>query len=193
MKAEQFILDENGWVPNNPGLPVLVYRGVEQGDCESVAHAFERRFEANGWPPDWRDTIYDYHHYHSTAHEALGVVVRSAKLAIGGPSGREVPVAAGDAIILPVGTGHWRISSSEDFLVVGAYVEGQACDICREAPSDEARHRMATLPIPRSVRFISRTSGCECSALVVAHRPSLSSMTSGRPWPSQTAWSLDPT
>jgi uncharacterized protein YjlB len=148
ISSEHFVLRENYWVPNNKRLPVLLYRGIVTGAGNAAAERFEELFAAHGWPPRWRSDIYDYHHYHSTAHEALGVAVGSATLMLGGPGARELHVAAGDALILPVGTGHCSVEASDDFLVVGAYPKGQDWDICREAPSEEARRRMRALPIP---------------------------------------------
>ncbi len=147
MQIGTFLLGENDWVPNNARLPVILYRGVENGPCETVAKAFENRFAINGWPPKWCDTIFDYHHYHSTAHEALGIAAGHATLELGGPGGRTVDVAIGDALLLPAGTGHRRISQSEDFRVVGAYPNGQDWDICRAAPDEATRHRITALDV----------------------------------------------
>ncbi len=147
-EIEEVILQENGWVPDNGRLPVLIYRSAVKAEGEEAAERFERMFADHGWPPQWRDTIFDYHHYHSSAHEALGVATGYGTLLLGGPGGQEVEVSAGDALVLPVGTGHRRLEVSHDFMVVGAYPQGQDWDICREAPDDAAWRRIRALPVP---------------------------------------------
>lgn len=149
MQPELLILEPNGWMPNNPCSPVILYRRVAGGEREALAREFEKRFGTHGWPPQWRDTVYDYHHYHSAAHEALGIAAGNATLALGGPNCAKVHVAAGDVLVLPAGTGHCRSEASSDFLVVGAYPAGQEWDICREAPSPAQRESLLTLPAPR--------------------------------------------
>lgn len=149
MQVETYLIAAHGWVPNNARLPVILYRAaIALASDEDMAVAFEAAFARHGWPAQWRDGIYDYDHYHSTAHEVLGIAAGSALLVLGGPGGRELEVSAGDALLLPTGTGHRARRSSDDLLVVGGYPEGQQWDICRDAPSDDAFRRMATLPFP---------------------------------------------
>ena len=142
-----------GWVPTNSRLPVMLIRGALDGaQDDAEVHALYR---ANGWSGTWTWTVYDFHHYHSTAHKALAVAGGGATLMLGGPDGREVTVRAGDLAVLPAGTGHKRLAASGDFAVCGAYPPGQEADLLREGDADR-RHgeaRIAAVPLPRTDPF----------------------------------------
>ena len=148
VQAEQIRLSRNGWMPNNERLPVLLYRRAFEAGGDA-ATAMEAAFQQNAWPPQWRNGVYDFHHYHSTAHEVLGFAGGSATLMLGGEGGHELTVNAGDVAVLPTGTGHCRLRADSRFLVIGAYPAGQTWDICRAAPDGVAVERMRTLPFPK--------------------------------------------
>ncbi|KEQ05089.1 cupin domain-containing protein [Pseudorhizobium pelagicum] len=149
MKTDHFLLSENDWVPNNPRLPVIVHSGLSAED-ESLADMFEATFAENGWQGIWRNGIFDYHHYHTTAHEVLGIARGQARVVLGGPGGRELQVQAGDCLVLPAGTGHCRISASDDFLVIGAYPAGQDPDLRRSEAGENGMRILKTLPVPET-------------------------------------------
>lgn len=125
---ELYRLADDGTIPNNPTLPLIVYRGAlpSSGD---VATRFETLFARNGWSGGWRNGIFSYHHYHSTAHEVLGIASGQARVRFGGDNGESVEVGTGDVVVIPAGVGHKRESASADLLVVGAYPEGRGPDL----------------------------------------------------------------
>ena len=122
VKPEALLFGENGRMPNST-LPVLVYRAaLRSGNLE---HALRRVFHSNHWVGTWALGIYGFHHFHSNAHEVLGIAAGSATLLLGGEGTEPVFVEQGDVLVLPAGTGHRRIKDSWDFWVVGAYPRGQ--------------------------------------------------------------------
>ncbi len=141
--------DDDGAIPNST-LPVLVYHGV--AEASDGAAACEELFARNGWRGAWRDGIFSFHHFHSTAHEVLGVVSGSARVMLGGPGGQPFEVAVGDVVVLPAGTGHCNRGDSGDLLVVGAYPDAMSWDIRRGDPAehDEVVQNIRAVPLPGS-------------------------------------------
>jgi uncharacterized protein YjlB len=149
LTVEPLFFGPSDWVPNNAKLPVLVYRHAFEHETDP-AGKFEASFSRNGWQGIWRDGVFDYHHYHTGAHEVLGIAAGRGRLMLGGPGGQEISVNAGDCLVLAAGTGHMRIDASRDFLVIGAYPPGQEADICTAAPSEAQLARIEALPLPRT-------------------------------------------
>jgi uncharacterized protein YjlB len=149
-KPLALLFQDDGIVPNNPRFPLLIYRGaVAFGTAFDPATVIDTLFEANGWGRSWRDTIYDFVHYHSQVHEALGVARGTAKVECGGVKGRVLTLKAGDMAVLPAGTGHRLIEASRNFLVVGAYPEEGAYDECTDTRDrSEAIKRIAKVRRP---------------------------------------------
>jgi uncharacterized protein YjlB len=150
-EPEVLRLARNGWMPNNETLPVLLFRGAGRGERD-LTDKLEDLVRRHGWMPEWRNGVYPFHHYHSTAHEVLAFSRGEATLILGGeaPGGKLITVRAGDIALLPCGTGHYRKTASADFLVSGAYSLGQRWDLLRTAPDAAAVERMRGLPFPAS-------------------------------------------
>jgi len=147
-EPEVLQLSRNGWVPNNERLPVLIYRGAIKPVPNHRVATFEDRFRENWWLPQSRNSIYDFHHYHSTAHEVMGFAIGEARIVLGGEGGHELSLRAGDVVVLPAGTGHCKTAASPDLMVVGAYPQEMDWDICKAAPTAEMMERMRKLKVP---------------------------------------------
>lgn len=145
-EPETFTFVGDGSIPNSR-LPVLVYHGLALAHDPASA---ERAFTAHDWRGAWRDGIYAFHHFHSTAHEVLAIVGGQAAVTLGGPQGETLQVRTGDVLVLPAGTGHRNEGSTDDLLVVGAYPNGMSWDLRRGDPGeyDEARANIEAVPLP---------------------------------------------
>jgi uncharacterized protein YjlB len=148
-----FLFKDAGGIPNNPRLPVLVCKKAagERRDAGAIAKWFEAEWPKHGWRAAWRWGVYDFPHYHSTAHEVLGVYRGRATIRLGGDTGATIVAEQGDLLILPAGTGHQNLGAGADFHVVGGYPEGQSPDLLRGAKGERpaADDRIARVPLPK--------------------------------------------
>jgi len=150
--VEQHLVGANPPFRNNPDLPVLVYRDRVAIDGDDPASAMEQHFHRNGWGYSWRNGIFNYHHYHSTAHEVLGLAAGTATVELGGTGGPRVEMQAGDVMVVPAGVAMRNIGSSPDLIAVGAYPPGQVWDLNTGEPDDAPRveRNIAALPLPET-------------------------------------------
>ena len=147
---ETHLFADDGTVPNNK-LPLVLYRGALGSEGDLAARC-EAMFNANGWPKPWRNGIYAHHHYHSTAHEVLGIACGSARVRLGGENGATVELRSGDVVVIPAGVAHKRESATADLLVIGSYPKGQRPDICQAtaASHDASAANVARVALPGS-------------------------------------------
>jgi uncharacterized protein YjlB len=143
-------LADDGSFPNNELLPLMVYGGaldLPEGDPAALIEIILRE---NGWGGSWRSTVFGYHHYHSTAHEMLGIYSGRARVLFGGDDGPIVEATPGDVIIIPAGVAHNNLGSTADFRCVGAYPRGQSPDMNYGQPGERPRvdQNIARVPLP---------------------------------------------
>ena len=139
-------LADDGTVPNS-ALPLLVYRAALD---DRSAGAVQDLFARHGWGGGWVNGVFSHHHYHSTAHEVLGVVSGWAEVLFGGPGGERLRVEAGDVVVVPAGVAHCNVGQGGGFACVGAYPAGQHPDLCRDTAKDRdtALTNIAAVPLP---------------------------------------------
>jgi uncharacterized protein YjlB len=149
-----FLFKDDGSVPNNPALPMLIYRGgIDLSGSAYPEQVIERVFAANGWGRDmWRNGIFPYTHYHSMVHEALAVARGRATVRFGGDEGEELGLGPGDVAVLPAGTGHRRLQATDDLLVIGAYPPEGTYNLCRGSKAEHAKalETIPQVPVPAS-------------------------------------------
>lgn len=141
-----FQFQDDGTIPNNR-LPLLIYKAAVPPDPAAI----ERLFTANRWPAAWRNGVYPFHHFHSTAHEVLGVARGRVSVLFGGPHGQVLEAEAGDVIVIPAGVAHCNKGQSDDLLIVGAYPDNAPNpDLRRARPAehDEAAASVRRVPLP---------------------------------------------
>lgn len=136
--VKTFLFEDDGSIPNHPTLPLLLYPSAIDLEDGDPAATVEETFRRNDWGSGWRNGVYSFPHYHSKAHEVIGVYRGSARIRLGGANGIEHEAHAGDVIVIPAGVGHENLGETPDFAVVGAYPPGQSPDLCRGEPDERS-------------------------------------------------------
>jgi len=139
-----FSFTDDGAVPNNPRLPMLVYKNaLDLSKSRDPEGDIEKLFAANSWGHGaWRNGIFPFAHYHSMIHEVLGIARGSARVRFGGDNGEVLEVHPGDVAVLPAGTGHQRLSDRGGLVVIGGYPATGTYNLCR---GDKPADRIAAL------------------------------------------------
>ena len=151
LTIEEYFFADDGRVPNNPTLPLIVYRGALETGPRCTADC-EKLFADNGWSGAWRNGIYAHHHYHSTAHEGSGIAAGSVRVRLGGEHGKTVELHAGDVVVIPAGVAH---------------NEGASPISSWSAPIPVARGRICAAPArnPATARC-AMSARCGCRPLI---------------------------
>ncbi|WP_424162250.1 cupin domain-containing protein [Bacillus amyloliquefaciens] len=145
--------EDDGCIPNNPNLPLVIYKAVFNEETVREAETILRRHD---WSNSWMGGVFPYHHFHSTTHEVLVAVKGNAVLRFGGEQGADAVLQTGDAAVIPAGTGHKKLSCSSDFTVIGAYPGGRQYDTKTEK-NDRTLQEISRVPLPEQDPFTGKT------------------------------------
>ncbi|MEM8975123.1 MAG: cupin [Pseudomonadota bacterium] len=152
--VETILVEPNGYVPNHPTYPFLIYRQAWRGGDSPqnvLAH-----FAGNGWHGGWVNGVFPFHHYHAQSHEVLANLGAPIDVQFGGPAGQVVEFGTGDIVLIPAGGGHCLVGSASASGIVGAYPAGQEdWDLKRDQPDDYqlALNQIPNVPLPLTDPF----------------------------------------
>ncbi len=152
IKIETHLFVDDGVFPNNSRLKLLIYKQAFTGNIEPTPECIEETFLKNDWINSWRNGLYTMHHYHSSAHEVLGIYSGWVRVQFGGPQGNILRAQSGDVIVVPAGVSHKNIEQSPDFNVIGAYPRGQMWDMNygKTGERPQADKRIQDVPLPKN-------------------------------------------
>ena len=120
--------------------PLLIYRSAFS--YQPSAATIENHLRSTGVVvPQWRYTMYNQSHFHSTTHEVLSVFQGRARLCFGAesnPDRLEPVVESGDVIVVPAGVSHRLLEDLDgNFGMVGSYPRGSSWDMCYGREGEE--------------------------------------------------------
>ena len=157
---EQITLQDDGVFPNSRH-PALLYKGALDISMLFPGTHVRHLFERNGWSNSWDAGIFEYHHYHSITHEALGFYKGHTILQLGGPSGLKIFVEKGDVLIIPAGVAHKNLSAENSVSVIGAYPGGLDYDMNYGNPDERPQtdENIRKVPVPQNDPLFGKGSG----------------------------------
>ncbi|KAK3706380.1 hypothetical protein LTR37_012758 [Vermiconidia calcicola] len=122
--------------------PLMIYRSAFPNTTD--ASQIESQLSSVGVvTPQWRYTMYDFSHFHSTSHEVLGIAAGKAKLCFGhedNPKRVEETLQKGDVVIVPAGVSHRLLEDIDGgFSMVGCYPTGWSWDMCYGKSGEESK------------------------------------------------------
>ncbi|KAF4982843.1 hypothetical protein FZEAL_1635 [Fusarium zealandicum] len=144
LRVSKHAIPSHSLIPNCSiqNKPLLIYHSAFRPPMS--ASKIESHLSSIGVViPQWRFTMYNTTHFHSTAHEVLCISQGRARLCFGGEGneGRVEPVVeAGDVVIVPAGVGHRLLEDLDGgFEMVGSYPEGCSWDMCYGKSGEERK------------------------------------------------------
>jgi uncharacterized protein YjlB len=146
---ETYLFSDDGSIPNNPRLPLLVYRtGIDLKGSPDPQELVQQTFLRNKWVDLWRGGIYPYAQYHSSIHETMAIARGRAKVRFGGSTGQDIDLTAGDVVVLPAGTGHQGLWGSPELVIIGAYPPSGRYDLCLGSKGEYAKAIVSIPQVP---------------------------------------------
>ncbi|KAJ9619198.1 hypothetical protein H2203_008527 [Taxawa tesnikishii (nom. ined.)] len=134
----------HGLIPNTSiqNKPLLIYRSAF--GSKASASQIESQLRSVGVvEPQWRYTMYQQSHFHSTSHEVLGIASGEAKLCFGhedNPKKVEEVLRKGDVVVVPAGVAHRLLEDLKGgFEMVGSYPTGCNWDMCYGKKGEEGK------------------------------------------------------
>ncbi len=150
IKIDSHLFIDDGIFPNNAVLKLVIYTQAFAANPNVSPELIEEIFSGNNWKNSWRNGLYTMHHYHSSAHEVLGIYSGWVEVQFGGPKGTIIRARAGDVIVIPAGVSHKNVEQSSDFQVIGAYPKGQMWDMNygKEGERPQTERTIQNVPLP---------------------------------------------
>lgn len=127
-----------------------MYKGVLKIPFLFPATHVRNLFRKNDWTNAWDFGIFEYHHYHSITHEALGIYGGKTNLQLGGDQGVMITLEKGDVLVIPAGVAHKNLGKENDISCIGAYPGGSEYDMNYGRPGERplTDNNIAAVPIP---------------------------------------------